>query len=179
MKKLIPILSVIVLLFISCQGESHYLSPERIKLEKANILAVIKDYHAASDRKDFSAMIPTLAGEVRFFGTDSGEVITSFTEYKQKMLQQWEEYDVTKYGEPYDVFIEMDPNANFASIIYGVQLYVKKKNSEATHQLRLARTLRREKDKWVIVSGISSIPRSKGDNEGSLVPADTMKGANF
>lgn len=179
MKKLIPILSVLVLLIVSCQSEPRYLSPERVKVEKENILATIKDYHIASEKKDFGAMIPTLAGEVRFFGTDSGEVISSFSEYKQKMLQQWEEYDITKYGEPYDVFIEMDPNANFASIIYGVQLFVKKKEYENTYQLRAARTLKKEKDKWVIVSGIASIPRSKGQESGTPAPTDTMKGNNF
>lgn len=160
MKKLIPILLALAVVLVSCQKEPRLLSPERIKAEKESIMETIKAYHVASEKKDFGQMIPTLAGEVVFFGTDSGEVIQSFTEYKQTMLAQWEAYDITSYGEPYDVFIEMDSQANFASIIFGVQLFVKRKQYENTYQLRVARTLRKEKDKWVIVSGISSIPRS-------------------
>jgi len=157
---LVPCLA---LLIISCQSEPKHLSPERIDKEKAMIMETIKLYHDASEDKNFGMMIESLASEVVFFGTDSGEVITSFADYKQKMLEQWQEYDVTRYGEPYDVFIEMDPNAKLASIIFGVQLFVKKREYENTYQLRVARTLKKEKEKWVIVSGISSIPRSAAE----------------
>lgn len=160
MKKLLLSSFVLAFLLLSCQSEPEFLTPERLKIEQQNILETIKAYQEAAGKKNFGEMIPTLAGEVKFFGTDSGEVIESFTEYKKKMLEQWEEYEVMTYGEPYDVFIEMDPNANFASIIYGVQLYVKKAEYENSYQLRVARTLKKEKDKWVIVSGISSIPRT-------------------
>ncbi len=176
MKRLLPLVVIICFIIISCQSEPQCLSPERIKLEKENIMKTIKEYHTAAENKDFGRMIPTLAGEVKFFGTDSGEVIESFTEYKQKMIAQWEEYDVMKYGEPYDVFIEMDPNANFASIIFGIQLHVKKADYENEYQLRVARTLRKEKDQWVVVSGISSIPRSSDEIKSS--PKDTIK-SNF
>lgn len=163
MKKILPFLFILIVFISACKEEKVALSPERIKIEKDKVLETIRAFHAAYEKKDFGALIPTLAGEVVFFGTDSGEVITTFSDYKQKMLEQWQEYDVMKYGEPYDVFIEMDPYGNFASIIYGVQLYVKKQNYENTYQVRAARTLRREKDKWVIVSGIVSIPRSPAE----------------
>ena len=153
----------LAIIIIYCQSEPKHLSPERIDKEKAMIMETIKLYHDASEKKDFGMMIESLAGEVVFFGTDSGEVITSFAHYKAKMLEQWKEYDITRYGEPYDVFIEMDPNAKFASIIFGVQLFVKKREYENTYQLRVARTLKKEKDKWVIVSGISSIPRTAAE----------------
>jgi len=160
MKKFFLLLIALIVLVSACKEEKVALSPERVKIEKGKVLEIIKAFHSAYEKKDFGAMIPTLAGEVVFFGTDSGEVITTFSDYKKKMLEQWQEYEVMKYGEPYDVFIEMDPYGNYASIIYGVQLYVKKGNYENNYQIRAARTLRREKDNWVIVSGIVSIPRS-------------------
>ncbi|HPU23386.1 MAG TPA: nuclear transport factor 2 family protein [Candidatus Kapabacteria bacterium] len=165
MKKFVLILLSFAFIFSACKEEKVALSPERIRIEKDKVLETIKAFHTAYEKKDFGSMIPTLAGEVVFFGTDSGEVITTFSDYKQKMLEQWQEYDIMKYSEPYDVFIEMDPFGNFASIIYGVQLYVKKQNYENTYQVRAARTLRREKDKWVIVSGIVSIPRSPTETQ--------------
>ncbi len=160
MKKLVLLLTTAYFLMVSCQSEPRYLSQEQIDKEKKAVIETIKAYNRAAERKNFTEMVETLAGEVKFFGTDSGEVISSFAEYKDKMTAQWKEYDIMKYGDLTDVYIEVDPNANLASIVFGIPLYVKKANFEATYFLRVARTLKKENNKWAIVSGISSIPRT-------------------
>lgn len=160
MKSIILLTFMGIVFLTSCQSEPKFLSTEQIDKEKKAVVETIKNYNRSAERKNFAEMVETLAGEVRFFGTDSGEVINSFGEYKATMMQQWKEYDMLKYGELSDVYIEMDPNANVASMIYGVPLHVKKGTIEEDLYLKVARTLKKENNKWVIVSGLMSIPRT-------------------
>lgn len=170
MRNFLLLIIAAVMLFPACQSEPKSLSKEQMEKEKVKVIDVIKAYNTASEKKNFGDMVETLAGEVTFFGTDSGEVIHSFDQFKETMLAQWKEYDMTRYGEISDMFIEIDPNANFASVIYGIPLYTKKGDVEENVYLRVARTLRKEKDKWVIVSGIVSIARTRNYEN----PTDTL-----
>lgn len=136
---------------LSCAPEKNSIDFNK---EKAAIVQVMKDYNKASEDKNFSAIVNTLASEVIFFGTDSAEIIKTFPEFKQKMLQQWESFDNMKYGDMVDVSIQMDPNAKLATIIFGVPLEITIGLHKTHLFLRVARTLKKEKDKWVIVSGI-------------------------
>lgn len=144
----------------SCGPDRPEPTPDQIAREKEAVKKVIEEYNKASEEKNFGDLVKTLAGEVTFFGTDSGEVITTFADFKKAIQAQWQEYDITKYGPLTDVFIEMDPTATFASVICGVPLTTKRGGLEENYYLRLARTLRKEDNRWVIVSGISSIARN-------------------
>ncbi len=147
------ILYLFLFIFIlSCAPEKNEMAD--LDKEKAAIVQVMKDYNKASEDKNFYAMVNTLASEVIFFGTDSSEIIKTFPEFKKQMLNQWKTFDKMKYGKMADISIQMDPNAKLASIIFGVPLEITIGVHKAKLFLRIARTLKKEKDKWVIVSGI-------------------------
>jgi len=162
MKKLIYLLIITAFILPSCQTEQKYLTIEEIKKEETEILKVLVAYNKASEDKNFAELLKTLADSVVFFGSDQGEVIKTFADYKVAIQKQWEEYEYTKYGEITDLFIAMDSRATLASVIYGVPLQAKLRNGISEDIfLRVSRTLRKQNDRWVIVSGITSIPREK------------------
>ncbi len=162
MKKLFYLLIITIFILPSCQTEQKYLTIEEIKKEETEILKVLVAYNKASEDKNFAELLKTLADSVVFFGSDQGEVIKTFADYKEAIQKQWEEYEYTKYGDITDLFIAMDNRATLASVIYGVPLQAKLKNGINEEVfLRVSRTLRKQNDKWVIVSGITSIPRVK------------------
>jgi len=162
MKKLFYLLIITIFILPSCQTEQKYLTVEEIKKEETEILKVLIAYNKASEDKNFAELLKTLADSVVFFGSDQGEVIKTFADYKEAIQKQWEEYEYTKYGDITDLFIAMDNRATLASVIYGVPLQAKLKNGINEEVfLRVSRTLRKQNDKWVIVSGITSIPRVK------------------
>jgi len=162
MKKLFYLLIITIFILPSCQTEQKYLTVEEIKKEETEILKVLVAYNKASEDKNFAELLKTLADSVVFFGSDQGEVIKTFADYKEAIQKQWEEYEYTKYGDITDLFIAMDNRATLASVIYGVPLQAKLKNGINEEVfLRVSRTLRKQNDKWVIVSGITSIPRVK------------------
>ncbi len=154
MKKILLPLSILLFALASCCPEPKDMTKDQIDAEKEAIIKVVKDYNKASEEKNFSAMVDILASEVIFFGTDSSEIIRSFGEFKRQMLEQWERYDKMDYGDLVDVSIQMDKKATFASIIYGSSCKITKDNTEKLIFLRTQRTLVKEKDKWVIISGI-------------------------
>ncbi|MFH1051799.1 MAG: nuclear transport factor 2 family protein [bacterium] len=153
MKKLFTTFFILVFVY-SCAPQKEELTLADIEKEKQAIVQVMNEYNKAAEEKNFSHMIETLAGEVIFFGTDSAEVIKTFAEFKTKMEEQWKTFDNMKYGKMYDVDIQMDENATLASIIYGTPLDITIGDETAKLFVRVARTLRKEKGKWVIVSGI-------------------------
>ena len=159
MTKTLPIFLLIILM-VSCCPEPRELTQEQIDQEKNDILAVINEYISANEEENFSAMVPTLAGEVYFFGTDSAEVIKTFADFKRQMMDQWERYDKMDYGRLQDVHIQMDKNAEFASVIFGVPVDIYKNGRHQHLYLRMQRTMIKEKDKWVISSGIVGAVRS-------------------
>ncbi len=162
MKKLFYLLLLTAFILPSCQPEQKYFTVEEVKKEEADIVKVLNAYNKASEDKNFAELLKTLADSVVFFGSDQGEVIKTFADYKDAIQKQWEEYEYTKYGEITDLFIAMDNKATIASVIYGVPLDTKLKNGVQEEVfLRASRTLRKQNEKWVIVSGITSIPRAK------------------
>ncbi|MDQ1267014.1 MAG: SnoaL-like protein [Bacteroidota bacterium] len=167
-KFLLPLFMVVIL--ASCCPEPKLLSPEEVEKEKNAIIAVNKAYNVSSEEKNFSAMVETLAGEVIFFGTDSAEIIRTFADFKTKMLDQWKQYDKIKYGEMVDISIQMDKNATFASMIYGIPCTLTKGGTSSSYFLRVARMLKKENDKWVIVSGIVGLTSNV-----ALVDTNTLK----
>lgn len=166
MKKYLPFL-LICLFLISCNPEQKFVTPEQIEKEKQQVINVIERYNTASEDKNFSAMVETLADEVIFFGTDSSEIIRTFAEFKKTMKKQWEQFERIDFGELADVSIQMDDNATFASIIFGVPCDITYQGETKRYYLRGSRTLKKEKNKWVIVSGILSVVSS---NVGSPPP---------
>jgi ketosteroid isomerase-like protein len=171
MKLFLPFFLISILFISSCQPEPKYLTADDIKKEENEIIKVVTAYNKASENKNFAELLKTLADSVVFFGSDQGEVIKTFADYKAAIQKQWDEYEFTKYGDITDVFITMDKNATLASIIYGVELDAKRGTLEEHVFLRASRTLRKQNDKWVIVSGITSIPRSAP----SVQVSDTTK----
>ncbi len=158
MRKYLPLL-ILVLLITSCGPSIEPLTPQEIEQEKQAVIDVIKAYNKASQNKDFAGILPTLADDVVFFGTDSAEVIKNLNEFKAKITQQFDEVDEMRFGEMTDVSVIIDPYGNFASVIYGMPLTIVVDNVMEKMFVRVARTLRKEDGRWVIVSGIIGVAR--------------------
>lgn len=162
-KNLLALLSLMLLLAISCGPDKPQpLSPAELEVEKEKIVDVIKRYNTASANKAWSDMVELLSKDVTFYGTDSAEVLKNFQEFQKQIYQQWELYDTMVYGDLDDVHIEIDPQGQLASIIFGVPCDITKSDKTIHYYLRIARTLIKEEKKWVIKSGIVGI--TKTDN---------------
>lgn len=161
---------IIILISIGCCPEPKLMSPDEIAKEESAIKAVCESYNKASEEKNWQALVETLASEVIFFGTDSSEIIKNFADFKVAMQKQWQLYDKTKYGSLDDVSIQMDNTASWASIIYGVSVYITMNNITKPFFLRVARTMKKEHEKWVILSGIVGVTSGIDMNNHSEVP---------
>lgn len=163
MKRLFLLLFSIIILY-GCKSEPEYLPADQLEREKQAVIKVCNDYNKASENKNWTALVETLAEEVKFFGTDSSEVIRTFPDFKKKMLEQWQTYDKMVYGDMVDIEVLMDRQGTIASVIFGVPVFLQKGFDTTHYFLRGARTLKRDKEKgrWFIVSGIVGIARSDG-----------------
>jgi ketosteroid isomerase-like protein len=149
---------------IGCAPKKEELTADQIQVEKDKIMKVIKDYNKAIEEENFSAVVETLASEVYFFGTDSSEVIRTFRDYKAKINEQWEMFDKTQYGNPEDIYIEMDPQAQLANVIFGIPMDITVNGGTAHLYVRMSRNMKKENGKWVISSGIiSNLNRAQGE----------------
>lgn len=157
MKRIILSLFMILILVSCGKPEKKFLSPDQIAKEKEKVKKVVEAYNEASEEENFADLVETLADEVQFFGTDSSEIISTFPDFKRAMMKQWDQYDKISYGELKNVFIQMDDQATFASIYFGVPLTITIGDETNHYFLRGNRTLKKEKNKWVIVSGALSI----------------------
>ena len=158
MAKYLPFF-ILMLIITSCGPSIEPLTPQELATEKESVLEVIKAYNKASQEKDFAGILPTLSDDVVFFGTDSAEVIKNLNEFKAKITEQFNNVDEIRYGEMSDVSVIIDPYGNFASVIYGMPLTVVMGNVIEKMFVRVARTLRKEDGRWVIVSGIIGVAR--------------------
>jgi len=165
------ICALLIPVLIGCQSEPKALTVDEINKEKQAIVQVIENYNRASERKNFAELVNTLADSVTFFGTDEGEVITTFADFKKAIEDQWNEYDYTKYSPLTDVYIVMDKNATLASVLFGVTFEGRRAGITENLFIRAARTLKKQDGKWVIVSGLLSVPRPKV----VTTPIDTTK----
>ena len=168
MKKYLP-LFILMIFIASCGPSIEPLTQQEIEQEKQAVIDVIKAYNKASQEKDFAGILPTLADNVVFFGTDSAEVIKNLNEFKAKITEQFNEVDEMRIGEMTDVSVIIDPYGNFASVIYGMPLTVVIDNVMEKMFVRVARTLKKEDGRWVIVSGIIGVARGT-----SSAVADTL-----
>jgi hypothetical protein len=153
-------------IFIGCSKSGVHeelLTEQQKQAERDAIAEVLNLYNEAAKEKNWSKMANTLAEEVTFFGTDSGEVSKNFSEFKNTMQKQWEEYDTFEYGKIQDLYIELDDYARYANVIFGSPLIYGRKNAKAdTVFVIYQRTLNKEPltKKWQIKSGILSIART-------------------
>ncbi|MDA3843586.1 MAG: nuclear transport factor 2 family protein [Candidatus Kapabacteria bacterium] len=155
MKYISYLLLSLFIVLAACTPEQKVLSKEEVDKEHEAIIKVIKAYNKAMDEKNFYALTETLAGDVVFFGTDSAEVINTFADFKEKIKAQWKKFDKMIYGEMLDISIQMDPgNPKLASIIFGIPQTITIGDKTATLFMRMNRTLKKERGKWVIVSGV-------------------------
>ncbi len=149
--------SFFLMFLYSCSREDTQLSTEELVKEKDAVVAVLEAYNRAYEQKNFNAMVDYLANDLTFFGSDSAETIKSLTEFKEAIQKQWEEVDSMKYGKMQDIFVLVDSKGKIASAIFGVPLDMWVNGNYVHLFLRIARTLKKEGGKWVIVSGITGI----------------------
>ena len=161
MKNFLTLFIIAIIAFSGCGNDKKYLTLDEIKQEEEAIIKTIIANNKANEEENFAELLKTLGDSVVFFGSDQGEVIKTFADYKDAIQKQWEEYEYTKYGEITDLFIAMDKNATLASVIYGIPFEGKIGNLKEELFLRVSKTLRKQNDRWVIVSGINSIQRPK------------------
>ncbi len=169
---LLAIATASIILLASCKPQQEFLSQEQINKEKDAVQNVIKSYNDAAEAKNFSKVVETLAAEVKFFGTDSAEIITTFPEYKEAMEAQWDEYEKISYGELQDVFIDMDPHGQIATIMYGMSLDLVKHGIHEHVYVRVQRTLKKQKGTWLIYSGIMGLANNEKIIPDSIPPVE-------
>ena len=168
MIKFLPLI-LISLLFVSCGPSKDPLTLDEMNKEKEAVKQVLKAYNKAFEEQNFAGILPTLSQDVIFFGSDSAEVVSSLNDFKKKITEQFKTVEKTKYGEMTDVSIQMDPYGTFASIIYGIPMNIIIAGKQSHMFLRVARTLKKEENRWVIVSGIIGVAG------GTNAPVDTTK----
>ena len=160
---LLALLTVLLIAASSCgPSQPLPLTDQEIAKEKEAIIDVANRYNISSASKDWSGIVELLSKKVTFYGTDSAEVLRNFEEFQAKINQQWDFYDTMIYGDMVDIHIDIDPQGQLASIIFGVPCDIVKGNKAIHYFLRVARTLKKEDGKWVICSGIVGI--AKTDN---------------
>lgn len=155
------LISILALLYLaSCSPNREMLSDEARKAESEKVKNVAIAYNKAVEEKNFGNLVETLADEVIFFGTDSSEIINTFADFKKSMEKQWQQYDKVKYGDLHDVSVQMDNEAQLATIIFGVNADITHGGITENFYLRAARILVKQDNKWVIKSGIMGIVRN-------------------
>lgn len=172
---LIAIATAAIILLSSCQPEQEFLSPQQILKEKESVRNVVKAYNDASEERNFSKIVETLAEEVKFFGTDSAEIITTFPQFKEAIQQQWDEYERINYGHMQDVYIDMDPNGQIATIMYGMPVDLFKNNVHRHVYVRVQRTLKKQKGTWLIYSGIMGLANNEEIIPNTPPPAENTE----
>jgi ketosteroid isomerase-like protein len=173
MKTILFAIATTAIIFLSsCKPEQEFLSPEQILKEKEAVQNVIKTYNDASEDRNFAKIVETLAEEVKFFGTDSAEIITTFPQFKEAIQLQWDEYERINYGHMQDVFIDMDPNGQLATIMYGQPVDLFKNGVHKHVYVRVQRTLKKQKGNWLIYSGIMGLA-----NNTKIIPDQTQEEA--
>ena len=163
MNRFLLVLFVASFIF-ACTPEPKELSNEELSKEKSEVVNLIKNYNKANEEENFSKIVDMVSKDIIFFGTDSGEVIKDIPSFKKALTNQWELFDF-KYGEMIEIDVQMDKNATFASAIFGIPTDLKVKDKTFHLFLRIARTLKKENSKWVIVSGVVSMVGSEQSNE--------------
>ncbi len=173
---LLAIATATIILLSSCKPEQEFLSPEQILKEKEAVQNVVKAYNDASEERNFSKIVETLAEEVKFFGTDSAEIITTFPQFQEAIKKQWDEYERINYGHMQDIFIDMDPNGQIATIMYGMPVDLFKNGDHRHVYVRVQRTLKKQKGTWLIYSGIMGLANNEEIIPDSKpVPAETTE----
>ncbi len=154
-------------LLASCSSNSdsnrELLTQEQRTQEIEKITNVIKMYNQANNARNWADMVKTLDKEVTFFGSDKGEKSKDMAAFKETIKKQWENYSKMEYGDMQDIYVELDDYANFANIIFGVPLEAVANTGEKENLFVIVqRTLKKDpiSKKWVICSGIVSIPRA-------------------
>jgi len=158
--------SCLCVFFASCERSGvreELLTEQEKRAEKDSIVQILTLYNESVKERDWSKMVSTLASEVTFFGTDSGEVSRTFSDFKNTMQRQWDEYETFEYGKIQDLYIELDDYARYANVIFGAPLIYGKSGAKPdTVFVVLQRTLNKnpKSKKWQIRSGILSITRT-------------------
>jgi len=152
----------------SCGGKKgvreELLTEQQKQAERDAIVEVLNHYFEAAQERSWSKMVSTLADEVTFFGTDSGEVSRSFNDFKNSMQRQWEEYETFEYGKIQDLYIELDDYARYANAIFGTPLTFGRAGEEPQTVFAIfQRTLNKHpiNKNWQIKSGILTIARTQ------------------
>ncbi len=171
MKKFILLFFMSIFIFTACgPNKNDELTTEQIAKEKERVKVIMQEYNKAMESESFASIIETLSEGVVFFGSDSSEIIRSLSEFKNMIQKQWATYDIS-YGDMVDIWIDMDSKGTIASIIYGLPATVKMNGQNYNFFFRIARTLKKQDNRWLISSGIVGITQ---DMPNVLpVPADT------
>jgi ketosteroid isomerase-like protein len=169
MRFLVSLLLLSALLYSCGPEKPKSLSDDQIKKEKQEVQNVIEQYHKAYDEKSMNKLTELLSRDPIFFGTDSSEIIKSLPAFKEAMEAQWKIFKEEKFGTIADISIQMDERANFASIIYGMPCDRIGFDGNIEHKfLRYTKILKKEGNKWLIVSGIAGATTHGQSNQDLL-----------
>jgi ketosteroid isomerase-like protein len=125
--------------------------------EQAAVKKVIADFQSAYMAKDWSRMEGLFSGDLKFFGTDSAEVIRSVADFRKQMTDDWQVIDSPKLEGTRNLSIILDRDHEVASAIYETPFSGKAGGEMMSGTMRFAQTFRKENGNWKLVHGLVSM----------------------
>lgn len=123
-------------------------------VEQDAIKKVISDFESAYIAEDWSRIQPLLAGDFRFFGTDSAEVINSVADFRKQMENDWSLVDSVRIGQMRNFSMIMDASREIASVTYEVPYMANMGGQPMRATMRFAQTFRKEGGGWKMARGL-------------------------
>jgi ketosteroid isomerase-like protein len=156
MHRIIPLL-VILGLFSGCGPRKK--SPEEITTEKKAIASLVADYWKAYETKNISAVAKffTASGDLKFFGTDSAEVINTTAEMEAQKKDDMELLQTVKVGGMKNVSLVLANDGELGSIVCEIPVDMTVGGEQGHSLFRFAGTMRKENGEWRIVHGLVAL----------------------
>ena len=153
-------LILISAIITGCGGKDQKQETNRVDLDSArhNVIVAINNFNLAYLKKDWEGIKKLLSGTVHIFGIDSSAIVNSVADYEKELNREWGQYDQLKIGSPNYLFIEMDKNAELASVIYQVIFVPVTKGKSIQKIIRFSNAYKKENGEWKLVQMIMHDP---------------------
>jgi len=153
MYRIIPLL-VILGLLSGCGPRK--MSSGEITTEKKAIESLVAEYWKSYETKNLSAVTKffTAAGDLKFFGTDSAEVINTIAQMETQKKDDMGLLQTVKFGGMRNVSTVVANDGELGSIVCEIPVDMTVGGEQGHSLFRFAGTLRKENGEWRIVHGV-------------------------
>ena len=126
MMKALLFLLIIIPLVASCatvkMTSEQMTDSEQMTVNKTAVKSMIIKLNNAYSSKDIETVtgIYSTSAKLMIFGTDSAEVITSFSEWKAQVISDFQLIESIKFGEVRNLSIQISSTCDLAAAVYEV-----------------------------------------------------------